>query len=188
MQKIAVFLALACCALGEVKTMTLREALDVALAQNPDIMLARLDQQKAREQVTIAHDPFVPKVFLGSGAAWTSGFPANIQGEAPSILNLKTQMALFDRPQSYQVAAANEYLRGSAIDVGRQQDEVAFRVASIYLDAEQWARSLQAAQTELENLKHVLDYVKTRVEEGREIQIEAMKADLSVRKAKNLAE
>ncbi len=168
--------------------MTLREAVDLALTQNPDIVLARLDQQKAREQVTIARDPFIPKVYLGSGAAWTSGFPANIQGEAPSILNVKTQMALFDRPQSYQIAAANENLRGAAIDVGRQQDEVAFRVASLYLDAEQSAHSLQAAQTELENLRHVLDYVKTRVEEGREIQIEAMKADLAVRKARNLVE
>src|SRR5579885_294914 len=118
MQKSAVFALMACCAFAEVRTMTLREAVDLALTQNPDIVLARLDQQKAREQVTIARDPFIPKVYLGSGAAWTSGFPANIQGEAPSILNVKTQMALFDRPQSYQIAAANENLRGAAIDVG----------------------------------------------------------------------
>ncbi len=88
--------------------MTLRQALDLALAQSPDLVLARLDQQKARYQVTIAHDPFVPKVFGGSGAAWTSGFPTSIDGSAPAIFQAKTQMALFDRPQSYQVAQANE--------------------------------------------------------------------------------
>ena len=57
--------------------MTLRQALDLALAQNPDLMLARLDQQKARHQITIATDPFHPKVFAGSGAAYTTGFPAS---------------------------------------------------------------------------------------------------------------
>jgi outer membrane protein TolC len=188
MPRFAIFLLGACCAFAEINTLTLREALDLALAQNPDIMLARLDQQKAREQVTIAKDPFVPKVYAGSGAAWTSGFPANIAGEAPSIFNLKTQMALFDRPQSYQIAQANESLRSSAIDVGRQQDEVAFRVTSLYLDAEQSARSLQAAQHEAENLAHVLEYVQARVADGRELPIESKKADLSVRKAKNLVE
>ena len=33
---------------GEVRVLTLRQALDLALAQNPDLLLARLDQQKAR--------------------------------------------------------------------------------------------------------------------------------------------
>src|SRR5579871_5305428 len=159
MRKSAFFLLIAAaCGWGEVKTMTLREALDLALEQNPDILLARLDQQKAREQVTIARDPFVPKVYAGSGAAKTWGFPASIDGAAPSILNAKTQMALFDRPQSYQIAQARENLRGSAIDMGKQQDEVAFRVASLYLDAEEAARSLEAARHETENLTHVLEY------------------------------
>jgi len=184
----AIFFLAALCAWGEVKTMTLRQALDLALAQSPDVMLARLDQQKAREQVTIARDPFLPKVFAGSGLAKPFGFPANIGGEAPAIIETKTQMALFDRPQSYQVATARENMRGSAIEVARQQDEVAFRVASLYLDAEQAARSLQAAQREEENLGHVLEFVKTRVDEGRELPIEAHKADLSVRRARNNVE
>ena len=33
---------------GEVRIVTLRQALDQARAQNPDLLLARLDQQKAR--------------------------------------------------------------------------------------------------------------------------------------------
>jgi outer membrane protein len=188
MQKSAVFFIAVCCAFGEVKTMTLREALDLALAQSPDIMLARLDQQKLREQVVIAKDPFVPKVFAGSGAAQSWGFPANIGGEAPSILNTKTQMALFDRPQTYQIATAKENLRGAAVEVGRQQDEVAFRVASLFLDAEQAARSLQAVQREVESLARVVEYVKARVADGRELPIEARKADLSMRRARNEVE
>ncbi len=60
--------------------MTLRQALDLALGQSPDLILARLDQQKAREQVVSACDPFTPKVFGGSGAAWTT-FSEQHRGE-----------------------------------------------------------------------------------------------------------
>ena len=31
---------------GEVRVLTLRQALDLAMAQNPDVLLARLDAQK----------------------------------------------------------------------------------------------------------------------------------------------
>jgi len=63
----AIFLLFSVCtaaplAVGETRTMTLRQALDQALAQNPDLLLARLDQQKARSQVTVTRDPFIPKV------------------------------------------------------------------------------------------------------------------------------
>src|SRR5437762_12948062 len=125
MRTLAVFLLCTVCGLSEVKTMTLRQALDVALAQSPELLLARLDQQKARAQVIIARDPFLPKVYGGSGAAWTSGFPASIDGAAPSIFQAKTQMAIFDRPQTYQIAQATENLRTADIDVGRQQEEIA---------------------------------------------------------------
>jgi outer membrane protein TolC len=160
--------------------MTLRQALEMALAQSPDVMLARLDQQKARNQVTIARDPFRPKIFAGSGAAWTSGFPASVDGAAPSIFQARTQMAIFDRPQNFQVAEANENLRAAEIDVTKQQDEVAYRVASLFLDAEQAARSIAAAQREGENLVRVQELINSRVADGRELPIESKKANLAV--------
>ncbi len=176
------------CLFAETKTMTLREALNLALAQNPDLLLARLDQQKARAQVTLARDPFQPKVFAGSGAAWTSGFPASIDGSAPAIVQVKTQMALFDQPQRYQIAEANENLRGAEIDSTRRQDEVAYRVAALFLDAERAARSVAAAQREIENLARVFDLVKVRVDEGRELPLASRRADLALRGARRTAD
>jgi outer membrane protein TolC len=168
---------------GEVRVLTLRQALELALAQNPDLLLARLDQQKARYQVTVTHDPFSPKVFAGSGAAWSTGFPNSIDGSAPSIVTVKTQMAIFNRPQSYLVAQANEDARGAGVDVARRQEEVIYRVASLYLDAEQAARSLDAARREAENLKRVQELMAQRVAEGRELAIESKKANLAVLRA-----
>jgi outer membrane protein len=187
MRILAVLVLCAVSAFAEIKTMTLREALDQALAQNPDILLARLDQQKDRDQITIARDPFRPKVFAGTGGAWTTGYPASIDGSAPAIFQVTTKMELFDQPQRYQIAAANENLRGAGIDLTRKQEEVAYRVAALYLDAEQAARASQTAQREVDNLTSVLEYFKTRVEEGRDIPIEASRANVALMGARNRA-
>ncbi len=165
---------------AEVRTMTLKQALAVALEQSPDVVLARLDRQKAREQISIARDPFIPKIFAGSGAAYTYGFPSSIDGNAPSILQAKTVMALFNRPQSYVVAQSNEAARGTDTTISLKQDEVAYRVATLFLDAEQAEQSVQALERELANLARVKELVEARVADGRELPIESKKANLSV--------
>lgn len=149
--------------------MTLRQAIDLALEQNPDLVISRLDQQKARDQVTIAKDQFLPHVYAGSGLAYTNGFPTSIDGNAPSIVQAKTTMSILDRPQSYQVAATKEAVRGAGFGVAAKQDEVVYRVASLFLDAEHASQSLTAAQQEAVNLARVKDLTDTRVQEGREI-------------------
>jgi outer membrane protein len=183
MKALAVFFLIALCASAEVHTLTLHDALDIALKQNPDVVLARLDQQRARAQVTIDKDDFVPKVFAGSGAAYTNGYPMSIDGNAPALVQAKTQMAIFDRPQSLRAAQANEAARGAEIDIGLRQDEVAYRVASLFFDADQASRSLTAVGLQLQSLTRVRDLVAVRVSEGRELAIEFSKADLKVLQA-----
>ena len=168
---------------AEVRTLTLRDALDIALKQNPDVVLARLDQQRARAQVTVVNDAFVPKLFAGSGAAYTNGFPMSIDGNAPALVQAKTQMAIFDRPTSYRAAQASEAARGAEIDIGLRQDEVAYRVASLFFDADQAARSRAAVERQLDSLVRVRDLTGVRVTEGRELPIESRKADLKLLQA-----
>src|SRR5215831_1173151 len=142
MKTTAAFLVFSLYCAAETRTMTLKQALDLALQQNPDLVIARLDQQRARDQVTITKDPFSPKVFAGSGAAWTYGFPTSIEGQAPSIVQVRTSMALFDRPQKYLLDQARQSLNSAGFDLAARQEEVAFRVASLYLDARTAALSL----------------------------------------------
>ncbi len=183
MKALAVLLLFSLCAAAEVRTLTLRDALDIALKQNPDVILARLDQQRARAQVTIVNDAFVPKVFAGSGAAYTNGFPMSIDGNAPALVQARTQMAIFDRPTSYRAAQAREEVRGTGFDIGQRQDEAAYRVASLFFDADQAARSTAAVGLQLESLTRVRDLTAVRVSEGRELPIESRKADLKVLQA-----
>ena len=186
--KALVFVVLALSAGAETLTLTLKQALDRALEQNPDVLLARLDQQKARDQILIAKDPFYPKVIGGGGYAWTNGYPTSINGNPPSIFQATTDMTLFDRAQSYKVAEAKEGLRGSAIDVASQQEKAAYLVASLFLDAEQAAHSFDWAEKQIESLTKVKEFMDARVAEGHELQVESKRANVNVEKAKNAAD
>ena len=74
---------------AETITLTLKEAVNRALQESPDIMLARLDEQKALLNVRVVKDPFSPKVGMGSGVAYTNGYPLSIEGSGPSIVQAR---------------------------------------------------------------------------------------------------
>ena len=120
--------------------MTLRQAVETALKQNPDLVLARLEEEKTRQAVRVARDPFVPKLVVGSGMAYTNGFPMSIEGSAPSIVQATATQYLFNRPQNYIVAQARENARSAQLGTAAKQEDVAYRTTSLYLDAERAAR------------------------------------------------
>src|SRR5436305_13795342 len=141
MSRAAILLLLASLARAEVHPMTLRQAVEMAVRQNPDIALARLDQERARQGVRVARDPFTPKITVGSGLAYSNGFPMSIEGSAPSIVQARASQFLFNRQQSFTIAQTKEDAKGAALSVAAKREEVAYRTASLFLDAERAARA-----------------------------------------------
>jgi outer membrane protein TolC len=180
---LAIFLiAGAVCA--QERTITLREAVDLALKQNPDIALARLDERKAGEAVRVAQDPFVPKIAVGSGLAYSSGLPMSIEGATPSIFQAQATKFVFNRQQTNLVAQAREDARGVTITTAAKREEIALRAALAYLEAERAARIADLLQREVDSLERVAQTVRLRIGEGRELPAEARRADLNLAKAR----
>ena len=175
-------------AFAEVRTLTLQQALELAQKQSPDAMIARLDEQKAQAAVRIARDPFTPKVYAGSGGAFTWGYPSAINGQPPSIVDAQTIMSVYNRPRSWEVARARENARGAAIDTQSKTDDVLFRVASLYVDAAQAARTAEFANREVEAVSSAADAVQARVSQGYELPIEGKRAELNVARARQRAD
>ncbi len=169
---------------AEIRTLTLRDAIDIALKQNPDVVLARLDEQKAEEAVRLARDPFIPKVVVGSGLAYSSGLPMSIEGATPSIFQARAVGDVFNRQQSYRVASAREARRGAAVDGAAKREEVTFRTIDLFLDAEKAGKIAEIAQAQVKGLEGVLESVRARVSEGRELPIESRKAELNLARAR----
>ncbi len=175
-------------ATAEEHKLTLRQAVELALKQNPDLTLARLDEQKAHAAIAVSRDAFSPKVYGGSGLAYTSGFPSSIEGSSPSIFQLRTDMALYNRPQSYQVARARENARGAVIGSQAKAEEVAYQTADLFLNAVQEAQSVTSARMEVEILDRMHEGVQTLVGEGRELPVAEKQSALNTAKARQRAE
>jgi outer membrane protein len=191
MQRFSISLLLVFCSAGlraEVHEMTLRQAVDRALEQNPDIALARLDEQKAAQAVRLAKAPFSPTIGVGSGLAYSSGFPMSIDGAAPSIVQARASGFIFNRRQSYLVAEAREGARGAGIATSAKREEVAFRTASLFLDIERAAQLTELAHKQVESLAKIEQAVADRMKEGRALPVDSKRAALNVARGKQRVE
>jgi outer membrane protein len=165
---------------AETHTLTLKQAVDRALAQNPEVVMARLDQARSALGARVAQSPFRPRVDAGSGLAYSNGFPLSIEGSAPSIFQAKASQFLFNKPQSYAIAQAKEAARGAGFAAGEKSDEIAYRVASLYIDADRAGRLADSAEKQVESLAKVLETAQARVEEGRELAVTAQEANVNL--------
>ena len=165
---------------AEVHSLTLQQALELAARQNPEVILARLDEQRAVEGVKVALDPFRPKVYGGSGLAYEYGYPNSIDGNAPSIIQLKTDMALFNRPKSYEVASARETARGSQFNAQVKAEDVAYQAADLFLTAAMIAHEGETLSQQLPSLQKVSEAMSAAVNEGSELPLELKRAKVNL--------
>ncbi len=173
---------------AETYTMTLREAVATALKQNPDIALARLDEEKARQAIRLAKDPFTPRITVGSGLAYSNGFPMSIEGSAPTIFRADAAQSLFNRPQSFAVAQAKEHARGAGLAVAGKRDEVAYRAAALFLEAERARKIGALARKDADSLQSVLATVQAQIKEGRALPLAGKQAEYNMARARALAQ
>jgi outer membrane protein len=165
---------------AEVHSLTLQQALELAAQQNPEVALARLDEQRAAQGVQVALDPFRPKIYGGSGLAYTYGYPNSIDGNAPSLIQLKTDMALFNRPKSYEVASARETARGSQFGAQAKAEDVAYQAADLFLTAATIAHEGETLAQQLPSLQKVSEAMNAAVNEGSELPLELKRAKVNL--------
>ena len=166
--------------MAEEHSLTLRQVLDLASRQNTDVLLARLDAQRTEQGIRVARDPFSPKVFAGSGLAYTYGYPSSIDGNAPSIVQVRTSMSIYNRPQSYQLAESRENARGAQLDAQSKSNEVAYRAAVAFLDAFELSKQVSVLDGEAASLAKVAEVMAARVQEGRELEVEGKRANVNL--------
>lgn len=175
--------ALALAAHAEIYTLTLRQAVDRAAGQNPDTVMARLDELKASQAVKVAQSPFKPRVAAGSGLAYSSGFPLSIEGSAPAAFEVKANQYLFNRPQTWSIEQAKESARGANLAASEKGDEAVYRVATLYVDVARSSRLAESAKKQVESLEKVLSTATARVEEGRELSVTVQQAKVNLLRA-----
>lgn len=172
---------------AEVHTLSLKQAVDLALKQNPDLLLARFDEVKAQQAIREARDPFHPKLIVGSGLAYTNGFPLSIEGSAPSLIRADATQSLFNRQRSYEVAKVREQARGAGISTQARRDDAALRTALQYLEADRLRRAAEVARRQTESIEKMAEITRIRVAEGRELELENKRTAARLAQARHRA-
>ncbi|MCC7340567.1 MAG: TolC family protein [Bryobacterales bacterium] len=166
------------------RTLSLKECVRLALRQNPDVLLARLDQRESAIRVQQISDPFSLKLGVGSGLAYTSGFPMNVGGSGPSIVNAQASMTLYDRPARYRIAEANERAKSGDLTEREKQAAVALEVTRQFLDAEALNLARQSLQAGVASLERVAAIRERQLHEGRALPLDAKRARASLAAAR----
>lgn len=169
------------------RVITLKEVVQMALAQNPDVLLARLEEEKAKQAVVEARAPFTPQIAAGSGLAYTDGIPQSVEGSNPSLVRVVGQQFLYNKPQRAAVKQAGAMVTAAEHGSAGRQDEIAFQTAATYLDFERAWRLLKLAEERIESLRRVENATAARVEEGREIRLELSRHQLQRARAEQQA-
>lgn len=169
---------------ADTRTLTLKQAVDLALQQNPDIAIARLDELRAALDVQVVKEPMLPRVYAGSGMAYSNGFPMSIDGSAPSIVQAKATRTIYSRSQGLQVRQARETAQGATFGSAAVREDVALRTATLFLDLEKTTRQIELTARQSEALQRVDAQVRMRVEEGKEKEIEGRRAALNLARSR----
>ncbi len=187
MKYTALLLLWAAPAAAETVQLDLRAALQRALQQSPEVILSRIDEANAQQAIQVARDPFFPKVVLGSGIAYTYGFPMSMDSGGPSLLQFKAVQSLINRPQSYLLAKSKVDAKSAQQVVQMKREEVLEKTAKLFLDADRAARNLKIVTGQIENMEGVLAAVTARRDEGRVLPIEVQRADINLKRARQRA-
>jgi len=99
-----------------------------------------------------------------------------------------TVASVFDKPKKLQLQQAREELRGAGLAGEGKREQAVRRTIDLYLAAERSRRMAEMARKQVEAAGKLAAIVKLRVQEGRELALEAKRAELEVAKARQRVE
>src|SRR5580692_7244264 len=160
------------------RKLTLKEAVNLAVANSRDLALARLQYGVMQRQIGVARSAFLPNLYTGTGIAYTSGFPLLEGGGAPATFSLSYTQQIFNPPAKGEQHAAEQRAEEQRLSMDDVRDSVMSRAALDYLELGKVRHSLELMRGERMSAGRILDTVRVRADTGRELPIEVIRAQL----------
>lgn len=152
-----------------------RRVIELAIKNSGVLSIAAADQQRAYSGYREARNQFVPQLYLGSGAAYTFGFPLG----APSIFNVSSQSLLLNPAQKDFIKAARIEWSAAALTKEDRRNETILDAATTYTELDKQLAALKLLQQQEQSALRVENIVSQRIQAGIESQIESTKAKLN---------
>jgi outer membrane protein TolC len=171
-------------AAAQTEGLTLRQALERALAQAPQMAAARAEAADATAGAQIAAAGFSPQFFATTTPGYSSGLPIQVAGQVPAIFGLELHQTIYDPVRRAEALEAQA--RAQGLDAAAARSSATTARALVLSYGRNWAdRALAAnARAALEAREAMARRVAALAREGRRTQLELEEADLEVARAK----
>lgn len=163
----------------QVETLTMKQAVALALENSRELAVARAQAATADGEAGVERSGFRPNLFTGSGAEYTHGFPQTPGGAPPSIFDLAYTQTVFNGPASGRLHAAERQAEGRRQQIRRVRDTVILQTVAAYLELGTVRGALAAEREAEESTRRIADLTRARVAEGRELPVEISRAELA---------
>lgn len=160
------FFTLAACAAARAETITLKRAVQLALAHSPAAEQAGADEQRAYASYREAKNEYLPQLTVGSGLGDTWGYPLSLEGSAPSIVNVTAQSALLNPAlRDFVRAAHHEFQAVQAENIDRR-NQITQDTVLTYLELVKWQSEMDQLREQHEDAQKMQQVEAQRVQAG----------------------
>jgi outer membrane protein TolC len=160
-------------------TLTLQEAVSMAIRHDARLVEADVKQRSAEAAAELGVAHFRPNVFTGAGGVYTHGFPQTPGGAPPSVFNLAFVQPLYDGPARGRASAAEERAEEHKHDTGRLRADVVLETATAYLELTSVRQTLRRQQPATDTVRTLVQVVVDRLNESRALPVDALEARLA---------
>ncbi len=166
------------------ETLSLKRAVELALAHSTTSTSAAADEQKAFANYLQVRDGYIPQLTVGSGLGASWGFPLSLEGSAPSIFNVNAQSALFNPALRDFMRAAKNESDASLFQAKDEREQVMQDTVLTYTELVNWEGMISQLQQDLTDAQKGADLIQERIAAGVDSQIEAERARLATAQAR----
>ncbi len=150
-------------------------AIDLALRNNPRVLLARADVDKANAALSQARDVYVPSLVGGSGLGYSYGFPVG----QPTIYNFSAQSLVFNFSQRDYIRAARSGLEAANYALMDARQATAEDTAVTYLALDRDLQRQAALNDEGHYALRLVSIVQDRLDAGQDTAMDLVTARLT---------
>ncbi len=164
--------------------LTLRHAVELALAQAPQLAATRASRDEALAQAHISRDALHPSVWVSTTPGYSSGLPVSVAGSVPAYASIEVRQTIYDpwrKTEALQAQASAADFEG-AVENGCA--DTVRTTATAYAKAWTDERRADAASRGLAAAEAARDRAIALFGEGRMTGIDVDRAKLAAARAK----
>ncbi|MDE1176292.1 MAG: TolC family protein [Edaphobacter sp.] len=150
-------------------------AIDLALKNNPRVLGAQAEVEKAKFELKQTKDVYIPTLSVGSGIGYTYGFPFG----APSLFNITSQSLIFDQSQANYIRSARAGLEAANHHLGDVRQQVMEDAAITYITLDADSERIKAAVEESNDAAELTKIVQQRLDAGQDTPVELTRSKLT---------